>query len=417
MLTTMRSFIYRLCNDELPDFQVPQKWRIAERSLLVLFNITYSTILITSYPSTFIGFGLGDGFPVDMIVGLFETLRQQNPLLFDITLVVLAFHLVFRLQIMIRGQLSFKTNDPRLPPRTLLLYAMANGLNIVFVLSTALLIGLTAYALGYNFSSIFNVIRDLTQWAHETAMRVPTIVELPLIMAFPLVFIIHGFFHYWVHRLCHINRFLWLTLHRFHHMPDVLTNASTTVVITSIPFFLFLLMPKLFLYAVTSKLFFERPLYLEIFLLNLIIFLPDPYAHQTALYKEAIRSKFIRYFSFFATSQGVYHYLHHTREPEIIASNKTNQVNIGGGLFHIWDIVFGTFQPLTKVDEKTPRIGLWDNPKLHHNPIRLLLSGVYQLIYELRHNPGLKSKFYIIFGSVDYKPEHTKDFHRSLKDT
>lgn len=101
--------------------------------MLVLFNITYSVLLFSTYSSSFIGFGLGDGFGPSVIWGYFEALREQSPFLFYGSLLLVVFYSVFKLQIMIRGQLAYKINYPSLPVKKLLLYALANGLNIAFI--------------------------------------------------------------------------------------------------------------------------------------------------------------------------------------------------------------------------------------------------------------------------------------------
>ena len=60
-----------------------------------------------------------------------------------------------------------------------------------------------------------------------------------------------------------------------------------------------------------------------------------------------------------------------------------------------------------------PKVGLWGNPNLHHNPLRLVLSGLLQVGYELYHNKDFKSRLLCIFGSVNYQPPLSRDFHIS----
>ncbi|MGJ8687717.1 MAG: sterol desaturase family protein, partial [Spongiibacteraceae bacterium] len=218
----------QLLNAEIPDISIPKQWNIVERMLLIGYNLLYSALLFLSYPSSFIGFGLGDDFSPSFILSFFETLKQQHTGLFYGSLALVTFHYLFRIQIMIRGQLHYKTNDPRLPTKTLLLYLIANSLNLFFVMSTCLLSALVLWALGGDFASGLQWLTKTFWYTVELANRVPTIIELPYFLAFVVVFLFHGLLHYWVHRLCHMNRFLWLALHRFHHMPETLTNASTT---------------------------------------------------------------------------------------------------------------------------------------------------------------------------------------------
>ena len=405
-----KNLIYKLFNSEIPD--ISDSWAWMERLFLAGFILVFTLIFVRTYPTIFLGFGLGDEYNWGLIFSFFEDIKAQSPVLFYASIFMLAANLLFRFQLFVRGQFAYRSNHPELPIKTVALYVIANALNIVFVAVTVLLLGLLGYALGYDFNTGFNAVENLFNLALTCAKQVPTIVELPLVIAFILTYIVQGFFHYWIHRLCHLNRFLWLVLHRFHHMPNVLTPSTTNVVITSVPFFLGIIFVKTFIFAVIAKLFYQQDLFMEMFFFHLIITLADPYGHQSALFKEGIKSRWISALCFFS-GNGVYHYLHHSRDKEIVTSNTTNQVNIGGGIAYIWDHVFGTFKGLPSTSEPTPAVGLWGNPDLHHNPIRLLLSGLVQVCYEVYTNKGLKTKLLCIFGSVNYTPPITQHFHIS----
>ena len=402
------SLFHKVFNTEIPD--ISSRWGRLERALLISFIVVFTVTFVRAYPGIFLGFGFGDEFDWGLIVGFFEQLKEQNTALFYCGLGLLIFNVLFRLRVFLLGQLAYKTNHPDLPIKTILLFLSANSINVVFVSITVVMLGLVGYLLGYEFSMGLSAVQNLFHYALELAEKVPTIVELPLIIAFVLTYMVQGFFHYWIHRLCHLNRFLWLTLHRFHHIPPVLTTATTTVVITSIPFFIGVVFAKSLLFAALSKLFFERQLFMEIFIYHLIMWIPEAYSHQTAMFKEGVKSRWIRVLSFIAGT-GVHHYLHHSRDTEIVTSNTTNQVNIGGGMGFFWDIVFGTFKSLPSEKQGTPNVGLWGNPSLHHNPLRLLLSGLMQIIYEVIHNKGIFNKLKCIFGSVNYVPKVTRKYH------
>lgn len=401
-----------LLNAEIPDFSPAfvRRWGWLERLGLVGFAIVFPLVFVLNMPGIFLGFGLGDAFPLDMVIGFFRALQADHPILFPAGLALLVFHLGFRMRAFLRGQLHYRTNDPELPARTLLLFILANSLNIVFVaLVSALVAILGAMTLGLDFTQGLLFVDSMKAWAEAKAMQVPTLIHLPSLLALFVVYTLQGFFHYWIHRLCHLNRVLWLVLHRFHHMPPTLTLATTTVVIASVPFFMFIVIPKVYIFAAVSKLFHAEPLYMEIFFMHLIMWIGEPYAHQTALYQEGRRNPWIRWIGQFS-STGIYHYMHHAADDAIVQSNKTNQVNISGGFFFFWDRLFGTYHPLT---DDTPQAGLWQRPALHHNPIRLLLSGLLQVAYELRHNRDWRTRFWCLFGSVSYCPPISRDFHRS----
>lgn len=403
-----RSWLYRLVNTEIPD--LPNKIGWAERTFLVGFIILFSFTFVQTYPTVFLGFGLGDEFEWATIFSYFETIHAQSPLLFYFALGALLVNVLFRMQIFLRGQLAYRTNDPALPMKTVALFMATNILNIVFVAGTVSSLGLLFLWMGFDFNLGFKAVENLYLLGSHYANQVPTLWELPLIAAFFLTYMVQGFFHYWIHRLCHLNRFLWLTLHRLHHMPPTLTAATTTVVITSVPFFLGLVLVKTFIFGSISKFFYAEPLFMEMFFFHFIMSFTEPYGHQSALFKEGIKSRWTSKMCFLTTN-GVYHYLHHSRDAEIVGSNKTNQVNIGGGIAYFWDHVFGTFKGLPAVKDPKPQVGLWGNPDLHHNPIRLLMSGLVQIVYEVYHNPGFKTKLMCIIGSVRYSPPITRSFH------
>ena len=402
------SWLHTLLSKEIPD--IPDRFGKLERLFLISFIIMFTLIFIRTYPTIFLGFGLGDEYDWSLIFSFFKSLQSQSPISFYTGLIMLVANILFRLQLFIRGQFAYRSNDPDLPMKTIVLFMVANALNIVFVLIAGILLGLLCVGLGVDFMTGFNAVENLFVLALLYTENIPTFVELPLSVAFVLTYIIQGFFHYWIHRMCHLNRFLWLTLHRFHHMPVVLTPATTNVVIISVPFFIGIVFIKTFIFAAISKLFYEQQLFMEMFFFHLIVTFADPYGHQTALFKEGVKSRWISVLCFLS-GNGVYHYLHHARDAEIVVSNKTNQVNIGGGVGYFWDHIFGTFKGLPPSSESTPNVGLWGNPKLHHNPLRLLLSGLIQIMYEVTSNKGLTTKIMCLVGSVNYAPPNTRDFH------
>ena len=110
--------------------------------------------------------------------------------------------------------------------------------------------------------------------------------------------------------------------------------------------------------------------------------------------------------------------MHHSSEPEHCGRNgAVNLVNIGGGPLFIWDIIFGTYCPLSA---KTPRAGLSGQPELHLNPLRLTLAGMAQIGSELLSNPSWREKWRILVSSSAYSPPVSTDFavkHEGRKHT
>ena len=259
-MNSKTSLFHKVFNTEIPD--ISSRWGRLERTLLVTFIVLFTITFVRVYPGIFLGFGFGDEFDWGLVFGFFEQLKQKNTGLFYAGIALLLFNVLFRMRVFLLGQLAYKTNHPDLPIKTILLFMSANSINVVFVFITVVLLGLISYSLGYDFATGFNAVQNIFHYALQLADQVPTIVELPLIIAFVLTYMVQGFFHYWIHRLCHLNRFLWLTLHRFHHTPPVLTTITTTVVITSVPLFIGILFSKSLLFAALSKLFFERQLFM-----------------------------------------------------------------------------------------------------------------------------------------------------------
>lgn len=384
---------------------ISERWRIIERIALIGFACFFPVSFILLLPGTWLGFGLGDEFTWDQIRSFIAIWYSDYPWLVNALMVTLGVHLVFRIGILALGHWRVSHAGSELPLNTLLLFVTANTLNILFVLMALALVGALGMTQGYDFEQGFALVQHMVVWSNAQVERVPTLVSLPLLVAFVLVYQIQGFFHYWIHRLCHHNRVLWLLLHRFHHMPPVLVGMTTTVVIASIPAFLVLIIPKVLIFGTVSKLFYERPLYAEIFAYHIFLWIPEIFGHQTKMYQDGIRSRFIRWTSLLG-GNGVYHYLHHASSP--YNQNKTNNANISGGFFLLWDRLFKTYQPLVPV---APKVGLWGNPELTHSPVKLVLSGLLQILYELWHNKRWSVRWQCLFGHVSYTPPKTKDFH------
>jgi sterol desaturase/sphingolipid hydroxylase (fatty acid hydroxylase superfamily) len=268
-----------------------------------------------------------------------------------------------------------------------------------------LLLGAGAWLWGFDFTAGYKLV---THWAIQTDQwvkaHVPTVVELPYILAFLIAYGLAGFIHYWMHRISHERRLFWLLFHRFHHMPTVMFPASTPPVFFSVPLFIVVVIPYHLGFGMLTKLFCNEPLYFALIIYKLLFYMPDMWAHNTAMYHGGRNNPLVRGASLFF-SNGIYHYLHHSSE--VIDGKPTNTINLGGSFFYLPDKLFGTFKPLP---EQAPPIGLTGNPPLHYNPFRLALSGMAQIFYELWHNRSPLQWWRILTGKVDYAPPVTADF-------
>ena len=216
---------------EIPD--ISERWRIVERIALIGFACIFPLTFILLLPGAWLGFGLGDEFTVEQVQAMVSLWYGEYPVLANILLGVLVIHLLFRTWILALGHWRVSHAGSELPLKTLVLFTTANTLNIIFVVVTMALIGAIGVTQGYTFQQGFELVQNLVTWSNQQIEQVPTLVQLPLLVAFILVYQLQGFFHYWIHRLCHHNRVLWLVLHRFHHMPPILVGMTTTVVIAS----------------------------------------------------------------------------------------------------------------------------------------------------------------------------------------
>ena len=126
------------------------------------------------------------------------------------------------------------------------------------------------------------------------------------------------------------------------------------------------------------------------------------FSHQSVLYLWAQDRWFIRALST-VTSEGVYHYLHHSAETDHNAP-RGNLINIAGGLFFFSDRIFGTYCP---VSDYKPCVGLQGIAKdeMTTNPFRLAFAGIGQIVFELRHCQSLKEGSLVLFGGSDFTPQ------------
>ena len=223
--------------------------------------------------------------------------------------------------------------------------------------------------------------------------HIPTYIELPYLLAIPVVLICADLPIYVAHYLTHKSRFLWFVVHRSHHSPEFMTPFGTGPVFA---FALFIAIPYFFAALAESKLFYPEPLLVELMVIQLIYAFSEKFNHTSAFYDFSSKHRW--FFKFFGN--GPYHYMHHSaREGE-------EMVNIANMVFNFWDRVFGTFK---EPDIEKPPIGLSHQPEIILNPFRLYLSGLATIIYELKHNAP-KHWFSIVFGSVYYTPPITKEF-------
>jgi sterol desaturase/sphingolipid hydroxylase (fatty acid hydroxylase superfamily) len=369
----------------------------------------------------YLGPGLGDHTSFDYIQNEFETLKASGH---DTGIIALACAMAllfaFRCWAMLHGYINYQKINASYPSDnasegdtqkefpvnlfyTLVLFnvLMFSGVALVYSL-----FGGIAIAMGYDFSQGYDAAKDIVAYAHQlTDTYVPTLIELPSFISVLLIYSIINFPHYWVHRIAHEYRLPWLLLHRPHHYPSVMIEPVTTNVVVAFPVGFLIMFPYVLFFGAATKLFSAEPLYLEIIILNIITNIGAVSAHHSALYYLGFKYRIIGFIGYL-TGTAQYHYLHHASHP-VYANHNTNLTNIGAGPFMLWDHVFGTY---VKPPVSRPKIGLTGNPALHLNPLRLLMAGLVQLVYEWRHNRDWPTRMKILFGKSDYTPPVSKDF-------
>ncbi|MFT6164113.1 MAG: sterol desaturase/sphingolipid hydroxylase (fatty acid hydroxylase superfamily) [Zhongshania aliphaticivorans] len=397
-----------LINAEIPE--IGERYRRAANGLVLVFALGYSIgFLQLLHLGAYLGPGLGDIVSFQPLIDSLTRLYNEQPLLYYCAIGLLVFTTVFRLMVMLAGYFFYQYEQgQRYPIQWLVVFLLCNMLATAAIPAVLFALAILGSLAGVGFSAGWHWIELNVSLAEQLVMHhIPTLIDAPAPLAVVCIAVIAGFFHYWFHRLGHHSRLLWLLFHRPHHMTPGLVQSTTLAVFSALPLFVFLVLPYNLVLGACTKLFSSEPLYTEVIIYNALILIPEIFGHQTALYRRASRSRIIRVASFI-TGGGVYHYMHHSSEPEHCGrSGAVNLVNLGGGPMFIWDIIFGTYCPLSAT---TPRVGLSGQPRLHMNPLRLALAGIMQLSKELMINPSWTDKWHIVAGSSAYQPPRSLDY-------
>jgi sterol desaturase/sphingolipid hydroxylase (fatty acid hydroxylase superfamily) len=393
---------------------IGERYRWAATAYVIFFAVTYALLFpgFLQYVA-YLGPGLGDDWDFGPFMQVFNGIRSHaggdwtHPLM-------LAFMLLWGSYMVFTGTIIYISYS--LYPRQVGKPFPVNMIFTYFLLTmicTAgpglayLLMGILAPLTGYSFmdgvQAFGNLLHHIRQWVDNS---VPTLVNMPAWLAFFMINMVGGFFHYWFHRLSHERRALWLLFHRPHHFNPELIQSVNQPVFSPLPFFFVAAIPYVAIFSVVGKLITSESIVAYLIIYKLFSTFANMWSHQTALYQWAQRQWIIRVLSTI-TSEGVYHYLHHSAEKQH-NNPRGNLINIGGGLFFFWDRVFGTYVP---VSEHRPRVGLQgvDADDMTTNPLRLAFSGLAQMLYELKHNP-LCDWPMIVFGPSDYVPTHSKEY-------
>lgn len=396
------------------EFDISERYRWLATSFVMVFAIGYGVAFLGLMQHVaYLGPGLGDDWDFSPYLSVFDYFYQQAngnwfylPLLLFSLLTFL--NVIFTIAMVALGYTLY----PRLvgkpfPITVLFTYFSLNTISSLGITFIYVLIGLCAMLLGYDFAEGMKAFKVLLENLREWAQQVPTLIDMPGWLAFFVLQMVGGFFHYWFHRLAHESRLLWLLFHRTHHMTPELIQPSTQAVFNAFPFFIIAAVPYVIIFSVLGKLITADSIMVYLIIYKLLSAFSNLFSHQTAFFMWAKTKWYIRAINII-TSEGVYHYMHHSAENEHNRA-RGNLVNVGGGLFFFWDWVFGTFQTVSK---EKPRVGLQgiEHHEMTTNPLRLAFAGIAQLLYEVLHNMNVKDLFFIICGGSDFKPSNSKNY-------
>ena len=196
----------------------------------------------------------------------------------------------------------------------------------------------------------------------------------PLVWIF--AFVVYDFFYYWFHRMSHERQIFWAS-HVAHHQSEDY-NLSTALRQTGTGAFVtWIFYIPVFLIGVPSYVF------ISVASINLI--------YQFWVHSEHI-PKLGWYEKFFVTASN--HRVHHAQNENYIDKNY-------GGVFIIWDRMFGTYQE--EDDAVTPIYGIRSKIDTF-NPIWANLHIYVKMFKDIWYAQSLKEKFFVPFARTGWQP-------------
>ena len=192
-----------------------------------------------------------------------------------------------------------------------------------------------------------------------------------------IAFLFYDLCYYWMHRMSHEVKVLWAS-HVVHHQGEEF-NLSTALRQTSSGWlWKWIFYIPIFMVGIPGEVFFT------VAAINLL--------YQFWVHTEHIKTLGALELIFITPSN---HRIHHAQNPEYIDANY-------GGVFIIWDRIFGTYIP--ERDDLKPIYGTV-KPLRSWNPIWSNLEIYHQMIRDTIHTKTLKNKIKVWFSSTRWRPE------------
>ncbi len=191
------------------------------------------------------------------------------------------------------------------------------------------------------------------------------------------LFIGIDFLYYWMHRLSHEIRWMWV-MHSVHHSASQITlSVAYRLGWTNIVAGMWLFMLPL------CWLGFDPRAVLVLYTLNQLY---QFWLHTETIPKLGVLEKF------FNTPS--HHRVHHATNPEYLDRNH-------GGVFIIWDRMFGTF---AEEKDDVPRTYGLVHPLRTLNPIKIAFAEWGALIEDLRRDGHIRTVWGYLFGPPGWRP-------------
>ena len=192
-----------------------------------------------------------------------------------------------------------------------------------------------------------------------------------------IAFLFYDLCYYWMHRMSHEVKVLWAS-HVVHHQGEEF-NLSTALRQTSSGWlWKWIFYIPMFMVGIPGEVFFT------VAAINLL--------YQFWVHTEHIKTLGALELIFITPSN---HRIHHAQNPEYIDANY-------GGVFIIWDRIFGTYIP--ERDDLKPIYGTV-KPLRSWNPIWSNLEIYHQMTRDTIHTKTLKNKIKVWFSSTRWRPE------------
>jgi alkylglycerol monooxygenase len=231
-----------------------------------------------------------------------------------------------------------------------------------------------------RFPTILNLGLQGAAFAYAASYLNMKLLPTNSVFTWVFAFFLYDFLYYWMHRFHHEYKFLWATHVVHHHGEDF--NLATALRQTSTGFlwkWIFYL--PMFMIGVPASVF------VTVAGLNLI--------YQFWVHTEHI-GKLGWFEKIFITPSN--HRIHHARNPEYIDANY-------GGVFILWDRMFGTY--IEEKDDLKPIYGT-AKPLNSWNPLWANIEVFYGMFMDSYHTKKPIDKLKVWFSKTNWRPEDVK---------